>query len=127
MTQNDLVSFWEDGAKEAWKTVQALLVSKRNLHALFFCHLTLEKILKAKYAKVLDAPPPPTHHLVSLGKQIHLELSDEQWGQLTQIMQFNISARYEDVKDTLFKKATAEYMKEWVGATESLFILIQLL
>jgi len=44
---------------------------------------------------------------------------------LTQIMQFNISARYENAKDTLFKKATVGYTKEWVCATESLFILIQ--
>ncbi|MDD5055047.1 MAG: hypothetical protein PHZ00_02140 [Candidatus Peribacteraceae bacterium] len=83
------------------------------------------KILKAKFVQVLDTPPPPTHHLVSLGKQIQLVLTDEQWGQLNQIMQFNISARYEDAKDTLFKKATAGYTKEWVLRTESLFTLIR--
>jgi len=55
----DLITFWQKGANEAWLTAQALVRSKRYLHALFFCHLTLEKELKSKYVARHDEP---AHH-----------------------------------------------------------------
>jgi HEPN domain-containing protein len=125
MTQKDLVQFWQEGADEAWKTVQALMTSKRYLHALFFCHLALEKMLKAKYAATQKKIPPPTHHLTWLAQQANVSLEKEELTQLSQIMKFNIAGRYEDDKNALAKKATPAYTEEWISITKKLLSSLQ--
>ncbi len=125
MTQNDLVQFWSDGSDEAWKTVQALMESKRYLHALFFCHLALEKLLKAKYAEKRDAPPPPIHNLVTIAQKAELPLSVLEKEQLAKIAKFNIEGRYGDGTLTLHKETTAEVAQEWVGIVQALLSSIR--
>lgn len=41
------IDYWVNGADEAFQTAEILIAQKRMLHGLFFCHLAIEKILKA--------------------------------------------------------------------------------
>ena len=125
MTQNDLVRFWNDGSEEAWKTVQALLQSRRYLHALFFCHLTLEKLLKARYAARHNTAPPPVHNLPWLAQKAGIPLSGDMQAHLAEITTFNISGRYEDYKNQLYKKADERYATQWITHTEELLRTIR--
>lgn len=120
MTKDDLIRFWEEGSGEAWQTVQALLRSKRYLHALFFCHLTLEKLLKAMYVLRRKQPPPPVHSLGWLAEQAGISLAEDEMKQLEEITAFNISGRYEDYKQRLYKKANGVYARRWARSTERL-------
>lgn len=114
------MQFWSNGAEEAWKTVQALMQSQRYLHALFFCHLALEKQLKAKFAERHDTAPPPVHNLQWLAQKAGMTLSREEQAQLAEITTFNIAGRYEDYKNELYKKADKHYATKWITATELL-------
>lgn len=120
MTKDDLIRFWEEGSKEAWQTVQALLSSKRYLHALFFCHLTLEKLLKAIYVLHCKQAPPPVHSLGWLAEKAGISLAADEMKQLEEITAFNISGRYEDYRQRLYKKANSVYVSRWVRCTERL-------
>lgn len=120
--QKKMIAYWFDGAEEAWQSAQALLTSKRYLHSLFFCHLTLEKALKARFIGVKGEAPPPVHDLIWLAGQSQLLLSEDEERQLAHISKFNISGRYEDYRLQLHKQTTPEFAKQWLKRTESLYL-----
>lgn len=113
MTQAESIKIWVDGSIDAMDTAQKLFDSKKFNHSLFFLHLALEKILKAIYIKKFDIASPYTHDLVVLAEKCELNPSEELKSQLTEISEFNVTARYEEYKYKMYKKATAEYTKEW--------------
>ncbi|MEA2065116.1 MAG: HEPN domain-containing protein [Patescibacteria group bacterium] len=48
---NKQIEYWKKSADRNWKTATGLFQLKRYDSCLFFCHLTLEKILKGLFAK----------------------------------------------------------------------------
>jgi len=56
--------YWLESAKEDWKVARHLFEKGDYSYALFFGHLTIEKILKAIYAGRTGETPPFTHRLV---------------------------------------------------------------
>jgi len=120
MTAENLVDFWIEGVNEAWKTAGALVASERYLHALFFCHLTLEKSLKARYVEINKEPSPPVHDLVWLASEAKVSLNEDDKNKLAEISKFNIAGRYEDYKLRLHEQATPEYVNDWMKETERL-------
>lgn len=113
MTQKEAVDRWLKGAEDAWDTAQTLLVAKKFDHSLFFIHLSLEKIIKAVFAKNHNEYPPLIHNLAKLANISGITLTVKQKSQLTTATEFNVSGRYEDYKFNLFKKATPEFTKKW--------------
>ena len=120
MTQEMAVKIWVDGAIDALDTCDKLFKSKKYHHALFFCHLAVEKALKAKYALGHSDMPPYTHHLVLLASKVDTKLTEEQQIFLPEINTFNIAARYDEEKLNLYKKATQTYAQEWMGHTSEI-------
>ena len=114
MTQTDTVKIWMVGADDAWDTAQKLLTLKKNHHALFFSQLYLEKLLKALTYHLIDDHPLYTHDLVLLVKKLNLKISPEQIEDLREISKFNVTARYDEIKRELYKKATPEFTKIWI-------------
>ena len=121
MTHQEAVRYWLEGAEEAWKTAKHLYKGKRYDHSLFFVHLTIEKVLKAVYIDGKSEAPPLVHNLSKLAKDCALALSEREIKQLDEISKFNISARYEDIKLKLYKKATSQYTKIWLGIAEEFY------
>ncbi|MEK7175333.1 MAG: HEPN domain-containing protein [Patescibacteria group bacterium] len=112
MLQEELIKFWFTSAQEDWKTAQSLMKSERYMHALFFCHLTLEKILKGFISK-LGKENKITHDLLLLAQETEIELSEEQAHFLFEVNEFNIRTRYDDYKLSFYKKATKEYAEDY--------------
>lgn len=50
-----------------------------------------------------------SHNLLALAEKCNLELTDEQVEKLQIITQFNISARYDDYKESFYQKCTDKY------------------
>lgn len=120
MTQQKAIDIWIEGSRDALDTAQKLFESKKFNHSLFFLHLALEKILKAIYVSKKDEAPPFTHDLVTLAEKCSINISDDQKLQLAEISEFNVSARYEEYKYQIYKKATEEYTTEWFKIGEDL-------
>lgn len=120
MPMSDVIKFWQESSDDAWVTAKSLLESKRFDHALFFCHLTLEKLLKAKYVEKFDKHSPPVHGLSWLAKEAEINLSEDEQKSMEEITTFNIAGRYGDYKKYVYKIADEETAKKWIKATENL-------
>lgn len=120
MTQEEIVDLWLKGADDAWVTTQSLFESKRYHHSLFFAQLYLEKLLKALTYQLKNDHPLSTHNLVLLNQKLDISVTEIQEDQLREISAFNITARYDDHKQELYRKATPEFTKNWINITQTL-------
>lgn len=122
MTAQDAAKFWREGADDALATAQSLMDAKRYHHALFFCHLVIEKMLKARIVVATNEPPLPIHDLLRLAEISRLTTTNEQILWLREIDKFNIAARYDDYKRKFYKKATKVFALLWFGRVKELLI-----
>lgn len=118
--QAQAVKVWIMGAYDAFDTAEKLLASKKYHHALFFCHLALEKALKAKFIELQDTFPPYIHELPLLAGKINHALTADQLTALDTINTFNIAARYQEHKQELYRRATPKYTAQWISITDDL-------
>jgi HEPN domain-containing protein len=114
MSNQELKKFWFDSSKKDWDIVLVLLRSKKYMHALFFCHLSLEKYLKGVIVRN-DAVTPITHDLLVLAEKAKIKLTNEQAKLLYEVNAFNIKTRYDDYKNSFYKRATASFTRKYVN------------
>lgn len=117
LTKNDIEKWskhWDYESNDAVQTAQELYQAKRYHHALFFCHLAVEKELKAYYVKKKETFPPPVHDLLHLMKKSEIAFTQELTEDLAELNSFNIRARYDDYKKEFYKKATKRYCEKWI-------------
>ena len=117
-----LKEFWVKSAAEDLKTAQSLFVSKRYHHCLFFCHLFIEKILKALVVKKTKKPSPYDHNLLRLAELSGIAFAQDQLDALTEIKTFNIGGRYDDYKFSFYKKATRVYAEKYLTKSLQLYL-----
>lgn len=98
MNTKKVINYWIVTAEHNYKTAKFLLKGKRYPECLFFCHLMTEKILKALIVQRTKTHAPHTHKLVDLAKLAKIDLSPKQIDHLTTITEFNIAARYNEIK-----------------------------
>ena len=63
---NKHIDYWKTTASSDIDTAQILIEKGKIKEGLFFCHLFIEKILKAHYVKVNSSIAPKTHDLIYL-------------------------------------------------------------
>ncbi len=120
MNNTDLMNYWIGSSDRDYESMKKNFETKQYTWALFIGHLTIEKLLKALYAKVNknNPNPPKIHNLVILAKKCNIVLDYNKMTMLMIFNSFNISARYEDYKDEFFKKCTEEYTSEQIKNIE---------
>lgn len=117
--------FWVISAENDWEVAGHLFEKGDYSYALFFGHLTLEKMLKAYFVQAQGGVPALTHRLVFLAEKSGLDLTSEQQELLESVTDFNLEARYPDEKFSFRKRCTREFtiqylnhikeMKEWLA------------
>lgn len=91
------IQYWLKTAEKDWETAQIIFDAGKNYHhCLFFCHLVLEKGLKANVVKVTGTVPPKIHT-------------------------FNIEGRYPDMRYQIYKSATKSLTKKLLNKTKEEF------
>ncbi|MEO6759636.1 MAG: HEPN domain-containing protein [Saprospiraceae bacterium] len=127
LNKSEYIAYWKLTASKDWDAVGHLFEKADYLHALFFAHLMLEKLLKAHFVQDNASDfPPRTHNLLLLISQTVLAPSPDQLRLLSQMNQFQINGRYPDYKMTMFKIATEiytqsildeiQFLKEWLNS-----------
>lgn len=107
MNVKDQIHYWLKTAKDDLETAQIIFDAGRNYHhCLFFCHLVLEKGLKANVVKATGKTPPKIHNLLLLTEKAKLVLTPEQKDFFLLMNTFNIEGRYPDMKYQIYKQAT---------------------
>jgi HEPN domain-containing protein len=87
-------AFWKAGAEEDLEVARELIANRRIRHALFFAHLSLEKILKAHVCRRTQDLAPRIHNLVRLAEAAALQLPPERLNVLAEMNAFHIEGRY---------------------------------
>jgi HEPN domain-containing protein len=106
------VNFWRAEARQALQVAEDLFRLGHYLEALFFGHLALEKLLKAKIVRAIKRDPLYSHDLIILAKYAKLKLNEEDSDFLARVNIYNIRARYQDYKKSLYKRANKQFTKE---------------
>lgn len=120
MNSINLMNYWIESSDRDYESMKKNYETKQYTWALFIGHLTLEKLLKAIYAKVNEGSPypPKIHNLNILAERCNIELDERKSKILMTCNSFNISARYEDYKNEFYERCTEEYTSEQIKNIE---------
>ena len=124
-TKEEHIHHWLKSAENDFDTASYLLAGKRYVYALFFCHLTIEKISKAIWIKNNEANiPPKMHNLLALLQLSKTEMPNNFIELIVNLNKFQIEGRYpsEIVELTSatengvaqFFFYETKYLKEWL-------------
>jgi AbiV family abortive infection protein len=119
-TEREVIKYWLTGSKEDFDSAEILYKNKKYHHALFFCHLSIEKMLKAIIVKSTKTAPPLTHDLVRLAERAGVPLNELKKNELVEITTFNIEARYDDYKLSFRKKAKKQFSLKYLDKTKEM-------
>lgn len=107
------IEYWINSAEEDLSTSELLIHERRILHGLFFCHLVIEKAIKAHYVKSTEEIAPRSHNLIYLSDKAGLSLDEEIQIFLGILMKYQLEGRYPDYNPTLpdYNKVLEYYNK----------------
>ena len=116
------IDYWFRTAANDLETAQIIFDAGKNYHhCLFFCHLVLEKGLKANVVRTTGAVPPKIHNLLLLAERAEMLLTQEQKDFLRFMNGFNIEGRYPDEQFEIYKRTTKALAKELFTKTKEQF------
>ncbi len=120
------IEYWNRSAIDDLEAIQFLMMGKKYLQALFFTHLTIEKLLKALWVKNnLENVPPKTHNLTYLYEASSISLSEEDEVFLQTLTTFQIEGRYPDYISNLYRSITKEKAEEIISKAKILVTCLQ--
>lgn len=114
MTKAEIIQFWKDSSDKDFQTMLHLYDSGDFMWSLFMGHLVVEKLLKAYYVSKKDENYPYNHNLLRIAESAGMDLNEEQQTDFSTITSFNLNARYDDYKQSFFKKCTSEFSSVWI-------------
>lgn len=107
------ITYWKGGADSDLETAELLIMNKKIIQGLFFCHLCIEKIIKALVVKTTTQVPPKSHDLSYLLDKTGIIISDEQTKILSVLMIFQLEGRYPEYYPTApSSELTSEYFSQ---------------
>jgi HEPN domain-containing protein len=129
MDTQSKVEYWLDLVEYDLETVEALLAGKRYLYVGFFCHMIIEKTLKALFTKIYNEVPPKIHKLNVLVKKNKIDqlVTEEIADIIDKLEPLNIEARYPTYKQEISKILTKEYTIELLKETKELMEWIKMM
>ena len=87
---------------------------------LFFCHLSLEKVLKALYIEKFDDMPEKTHSLVLLVELLELEPPQHLIDSLIVINRLGITGRYPHNLEKMLEQYTKVQTRKILDETKEI-------
>ena len=102
--------------KVAWDTFNA----ENYSYALFFGHLSVEKVLKAIYVDRKKENAPFIHDLLRLAETSGIYLDQNQSNRFFEITAFNLESRYPDKNRSFRKRCTKDFTKKWLIEIEEI-------
>jgi len=119
---NRRVQSWIDGVNDALEMADSSFASGKFLWAVFFCHLAVEKMLKAVVLNRTGEVAPKTHNLMHLLKLGQLSPPKEALDFLGQLNTFSVPTRYPDelpgIEEMFDRKKTSDVLEKTRNALE---------
>ncbi|MEA1878317.1 MAG: HEPN domain-containing protein [Bacteroidota bacterium] len=98
---NKQIEYWTKGANDDLLTAELLIREKRILHGLFFCHLVIEKAIKAHVVETSGEVAPRSHNLIYLSEKTDLVFDNETEIFMGILMKYQLQGRYPDYDPVL--------------------------
>lgn len=111
------IDYWINEAADNIFSADILIQKNRFLHGLFFCHLVIEKALKAHVVKETKELAPRTHNLILLSEKAKLKFDDNIDIFLGILMKYQLQGRYPDYNPVIPGK---EKVEDYFNQTEKL-------
>jgi len=90
---------WIRQAEDDLKSAGVLLAGGRYTHCVFFCHLAIEKSLKAVYSRKFGEEPPKTHNLSLLMNETEVKPPEDMRKLIDRLAAASVPTRYpEDLR-----------------------------
>ena len=110
------VDYWKEGAVSDLETAEILIKKMKLKEGLFFCHLTIEKLLKAIYVNLFKDNAPKTHRLFYFIEKCNIEPDEDTINFLGVLMKYQLEGRYPDYDPgTITKMKANEYLQKTKG------------
>lgn len=111
------IEYWQHTAESDIETGSILISSGKYIEGMFFCHLSIEKILKALVVKQVKDIPPRSHDLFYLVNIAAVEITEKQSELMQILMKYQLEGRYPDHYP---KVPTPEKINEYLYQTKNL-------
>jgi len=121
MNVEKLRDFWLEEAAEALRVAWHLFEKEDYSYALFFGHLSVEKLLKAIYVVRKADQAPYIHNLIRLAEITNIPLNEVQRDRLIKITAFNLESRYPDERRSFRNKCTEDFTRMELKQVEEIF------
>ena len=115
------VANWLNSAQYDLEVARHMYESGRYIYTIFFCHLALEKALKAKAQEVTGKLPPKTHNLRYLLKLCGLEVADDVFEFLSKLSDVSVPTRYPEDFGKILAAYNKRAVSEYVDKTNEVF------
>jgi HEPN domain-containing protein len=114
---NKQIEYWLTGAINDIDTAEILIANKKFVHGLFFCHLSIEKILKALLVKETGDLPPKSHNLQYIQELAKVQVSEEDRVLISILMKYQLEGRYPDYRP---ETPSMEIINSYLSRTKAL-------
>lgn len=115
------IDYWRSSSENDFETAEILISNQKFIQGLFFCHLCIEKILKALIVKETRQIPPRSHDLFYLASRITISFGVNHQEHLQILMIYQLEGRYPDINPTMppkekviFYVEQTKLLMEWV-------------
>ena len=112
------IVYWTSSASDDLTSAKILVDRNRFLHGLFFCHLVIEKAIKAHVVKRTKNIAPRSHNLIYLAEKADLHFDEKGEIFLGVLMKYQLQGRYPDYNPIIPSK---QKVNEYLINTEELF------
>lgn len=113
MDKQEHIQYWIIAAEKDWAVVQDLFNCHQYIYALFFSHLTLEKLLKGHWVKDNDGNVPQrTHRLIRIAEGTFQEFTEETLTFLERMNDFQMEGRYPDYQFKIYQSCNQEFTEQ---------------
>ena len=121
LTKQQHIEWWIGQSKDDWGSVDVLFERGRFVHALFFVHLSIEKLCKAIWIRDNNLNvPPKTHNLIFILSQTKIEPTENQSELLLNLNRFQLEGRYPDYLNQLHQLCSKEFSKRIIDEATTL-------
>jgi HEPN domain-containing protein len=116
------IDYWFKSAFDDLETAKILIVNKRYLQGLFFCHLVVEKAIKAIVVKNTAEIAPRSHNLLYLSELAGISYNEDDENFLGILMKYQLQGRYPDYNPLI---PNEEKLNVYLFKTENLLLWLK--
>ncbi|HKL34532.1 MAG TPA: HEPN domain-containing protein [Tangfeifania sp.] len=88
------IAYWTESADDDIETAEILIEKGKFIHGLFFCHLSIEKIIKALVVKETREIPPKSHDIFYLAEKANVTIPEDSQVISQILMKYQLEGRY---------------------------------